>query len=75
MHATTCLSCEVRGESTPVGFAVSKSGRGMAVSNPPRPEDAVALDEPIEAILVDTDDDEPQPKPAPPTSVAASRWS
>jgi hypothetical protein len=47
----------------------------MAVSNPPRPEDAVALDEPIEAILVDTDDDEPQPKPAPPTSVAASRCS
>jgi len=46
----------------------------MAVSNSPRPEDAVALDEPIEAILVDTDD-EPPPKPTPPTSVAASRCS
>jgi hypothetical protein len=40
------------------------------VSNPPRPDEA-ALDEPIEAILVDTDD-EPTPNPDPPTPITAS---
>jgi hypothetical protein len=46
----------------------------MAVSDPPRSEDAASLDEPIEAILVDTDD-EPTPKPASPTSAVASTCS
>jgi hypothetical protein len=48
----------------------------MAVSDPPGPPDAASIDEPIEAILVDTDDDEePAPGPGSATSAAASSCS
>jgi len=44
----------------------------MAVSEPPRPPDAASIDEPIEAILVDTDgDEEPAPGSGSPTSASS----